>query len=77
MIVFYDKEGQALQRFDYSREEGEKEFTAAAFNPSGEYVVVGSFNRFRKLGRRSNRVHTERHGPWAGGLHGPWAGGRQ
>jgi len=47
VIAFYDKEGQALQRFDYSRDEGEKEFTAAAFNPSGEYVVVGSFNRFR------------------------------
>ena len=24
-----------------------QEFTAAAFNPSGETVVVGSFNRFR------------------------------
>ena len=47
VISFYDKDGQALQRFDYSRDEGEKEFTAAAFNPSGEYVVVGSFNRFR------------------------------
>ena len=42
VISFYDKDGQALQRFDYSRDEGEKEFTAAAFNPSGEYVVVGS-----------------------------------
>ena len=47
IITFYDKEGMALQRFDYSRDEGEKEFTAAAFNPSGETVVVGSFNRFR------------------------------
>merc|ERR1719453_2269539 len=32
----------ALQRFDYSRDEGEKEFTAAAFNPSGETVEDGS-----------------------------------
>lgn len=46
-ICFYDKEGMVLQRFDYSRDETEKEFTCAAFNPSGETVVVGSFNRFR------------------------------
>ena len=44
-IAFYDKEGMVLQRFDYSRDETEKEFTCAAFNPSGETVVVGSFNR--------------------------------
>ena len=47
LVCFYDKEGQQLQRFDYSRDETEKEFTAAAFNPSGETVIVGSFNRFR------------------------------
>lgn len=47
MVCFYDKEGALLQRFDYSRDETEKEFTVAAFNPSGETVVVGSFNRFR------------------------------
>ena len=46
-VVFYDKEGMCLQRFDYSRDETEKEFTCASFNPSGETVVVGSFNRFR------------------------------
>ena len=46
-ICFYDKEGTQLQRFDYSHDESEKEFTVAAFNPSGETVVVGSFNRFR------------------------------
>ena len=47
MVCFYDKEGMLLQRFDYSRDETEKEFTCATFNPSGETVVVGSFNRFR------------------------------
>ena len=47
LICFYDKEGFQLQRFDYSQDEAEKEFTCAAFNPSGETVVVGSFNRFR------------------------------
>ena len=47
MICFYDKEGTQSQRFDFSHDESEKEFTTAAFNPSGETVVVGSFNRFR------------------------------
>ena len=47
LICFYDKEGTQLQRFDYSHDEAEKEFTVAAFNPSGETVIVGSFNRFR------------------------------
>ena len=47
MVTFYDKEGMELQRFDYSRDESEKEFVCAAFNPSGETVAVGSFNRFR------------------------------
>jgi len=47
LVCFYDKDGMQLQRFDYSRDETEKEFTTAAFNPSGETVVVGSFNRFR------------------------------
>lgn len=47
IVCFYDKDGMQLQRFDFSRDESEKEFTAAAFNPSGETVVVGSFNRFR------------------------------
>ena len=47
MISFYDKEGTLAQRFDYSDDESEKEFTVAAFDPSGERVVVGSFNRFR------------------------------
>ena len=35
-----------MQLFDYSSDEKVREFTCASFNPSGETVVVGSFNRY-------------------------------
>ena len=37
---------QKLQQFDYSKDEREKEFTCASTSPSGEAVVLGSFNRY-------------------------------
>jgi len=37
--------GRILQNFDYSRDDDEKEFTVAICSPSGQSVVVGSFNR--------------------------------
>eukprot|EP00698_Gefionella_okellyi_P025059 TRINITY_DN9055_c0_g1_i1.p1 TRINITY_DN9055_c0_g1~~TRINITY_DN9055_c0_g1_i1.p1 ORF type:complete len:1722 (-),score=456.28 TRINITY_DN9055_c0_g1_i1:33-5198(-) len=46
-IVLYDKDGRVQQTFDYSGDETEKEFGSAAFSPSGECCVVGSYNRFR------------------------------
>jgi intraflagellar transport protein 172 len=46
-IIFYDRKGNALQKFDYAHDDSEKEFTSCEFNPSGQSVVVGSFNRFR------------------------------
>eukprot|EP00854_Cymbomonas_tetramitiformis_P006568 gene6568-7868_t len=45
-VVFYDTEGGVLQHFDYSGDEAVREFTCAEFNPSGETVVIGSFNRY-------------------------------
>lgn len=36
-----------LQQFDYSKDATEKEFTVAACNPTGQVVVVGSYNRLR------------------------------
>ncbi|KAJ3074648.1 hypothetical protein HDU98_010644 [Podochytrium sp. JEL0797] len=45
-VVFYDTNGRVLQDFDYSRDEEEQEFTVIEFSPSGQSVVVGSFNRF-------------------------------
>uniref|UniRef100_A0AAY4EKD8 Intraflagellar transport protein 172 homolog n=1 Tax=Denticeps clupeoides TaxID=299321 RepID=A0AAY4EKD8_9TELE len=46
-IVAYGKEGSVLQTFDYSRVPSEKEFTVAATSPSGQSVVLGSYDRLR------------------------------
>ncbi len=45
-VVVYTKDGRVLQQFDYSKDPSEKEFTVAACNPSGQIVVVGSYNRY-------------------------------
>ena len=45
-IVVYGKNGREMQRFDYSKSK-EKEFTIARVSPSGQSVVVGSFNCLR------------------------------
>ncbi|XP_043070065.1 intraflagellar transport protein 172 homolog [Drosophila bipectinata] len=46
-IVFYDNMGRQLRTFDYSRTEGEREFTVAACSPNGQAVAFGSFDRIR------------------------------
>nr|CAB3255301.1 intraflagellar transport protein 172 homolog [Phallusia mammillata] len=46
-VVVYNREGRPIQNFDYSRDDTEKEFTVAIANPSGQSVVVGSFDRLR------------------------------
>lgn len=45
-VSYYDTYGNLLQRFDYSTDDKVREFTLAAFNPSGDTVVLGNFNRF-------------------------------
>lgn len=45
MVRFWDSEGREGQSFDYSTDSKIKEFTCAAFNPSGESVVLGNYNR--------------------------------
>jgi intraflagellar transport protein 172 len=45
-VRFWDPEGRDSRAFDYSSDPKMKEFTVCAFNPSGESVVVGNFNRF-------------------------------
>jgi intraflagellar transport protein 172 len=45
-VAFYDHKGNLLQKFDYTNDDKIKDFTHAAFNPSGETVVLGNFNRF-------------------------------
>lgn len=45
-VAFYDPQGNLLERKDYSKDDKIKDFTVAAFNPSGETAVLGNFNRF-------------------------------
>ena len=45
-MVFYDQEGHQSQQFDYSGDESAKEFAVAQYNPTGDTVVVGAFDRF-------------------------------
>lgn len=54
-IVAYGKEGHVLQTFDYSHDHVEKEFTVAASSPSGQSVVVGSYDRLRVFNWNSRR----------------------
>lgn len=56
-VTFYTEDGQFLQQFNHSQDEDQKEFTVAAFNPSGESVVVGSFNKLHvyNYNMRANR----------------------
>ncbi|KNC30792.1 Intraflagellar transport protein osm-1 [Lucilia cuprina] len=46
-IVFYDSMGRQIRTFDYTRTEGEREFTVAACSPNGQAVAFGSFDRVR------------------------------
>ncbi|KAK7792281.1 hypothetical protein R5R35_013312 [Gryllus longicercus] len=46
-VAVYNREGQIAKQFDYSRDEKEKEFTVACCSPSGQAVMVGSFDRVR------------------------------
>ncbi|CAH1772611.1 unnamed protein product [Owenia fusiformis] len=48
-VVAYGREGRVLQQFDYSREEDEHEFTTAISSPSGQAVVLGSYDRLRMI----------------------------
>ncbi|XP_061785815.1 intraflagellar transport protein 172 homolog [Nerophis lumbriciformis] len=46
-VVAYSREGHILQTFDYSRDRTERDFTVAASSPSGQSVVLGSYDRLR------------------------------
>jgi intraflagellar transport protein 172 len=45
VVVFYNNDGRILQQFDFSRDEESTDFTSLEFNPSGQSVVIGGFNR--------------------------------
>ncbi|KAG5180215.1 hypothetical protein JKP88DRAFT_182394 [Tribonema minus] len=57
-VVFYGVDGGLERTFDYSNSPKCKEFSAAAFNPSGDAVVVGNFNSFYVY------AHNHRAGLW-------------
>ena len=45
LSILYLPLGRVLQNFDYTRDDDEKEFTVAICSPSGQSVVVGSYDR--------------------------------
>ena len=45
LSILYLLLGRVLQNFDYTRDDDEKEFTVAICSPSGQSVVVGSYDR--------------------------------
>ena len=45
-IIAYGRDGRSFQHFDYSREDDEHEFTVAVCSPSGQNVVVGSYDKW-------------------------------
>jgi intraflagellar transport protein 172 len=45
-VIVYTKDGRMLQQFDYMRDPNEKEFSVACCSPSGQSVILGSYNRY-------------------------------
>ena len=44
-VFAYGRDGRIQQQFDYSRDDDEHEFTHAICSPSGQSVVIGSYDR--------------------------------
>lgn len=44
--MFYNIHGEILNEFDYNSDPNQKEFTSIALSPSGQSVVVGSYDSF-------------------------------
>ncbi len=55
VVSFYDRKGRALEKFDYSNDDSEHEFSSAAFSPAGDTCIVGSFSRLRGFTYNSKR----------------------
>lgn len=54
-IIFYTDDGNLFQRMDYTHDSTVKEFTIGAFNPSGDTIVLGNFNKFFVIGFNPQR----------------------
>jgi intraflagellar transport protein 172 len=55
-VFFYDVKGSILQKFDYSHDDKEKEYSSCEMSPSGQTVVVASFNRYIERKNRNNSL---------------------
>ncbi|CEM08051.1 unnamed protein product [Vitrella brassicaformis CCMP3155] len=68
VVRFYDStDGREVRNFDYSNDTSVKEFTCAAFNPSGESVVLGNYNRIMVYAYKQRTAPQRRGGPLARG----------
>lgn len=54
-IIFYTDDGNLFQRMDLGHDSSVKEFTVGAFNPSGDTVILGNFNKFYVIGFNPQR----------------------
>lgn len=45
VVAYNRQDGRIIQQFDYSRDDDEHEFTVAHCSPSGQSVVLGSYDR--------------------------------
>ncbi|MCL4124638.1 UNVERIFIED_CONTAM: hypothetical protein GTU68_062016, partial [Idotea baltica] len=54
-IVMYNRAGKLEQQFDFSRDGSEREFTTVACSPSGQAVVLGSYDRLRVFDFNSSK----------------------
>ena len=45
ILAYGRQDGRIIQQFDYSRDTDEHEFTVAISSPSGQSVVIGSYDR--------------------------------
>ncbi|KAG7173582.1 Intraflagellar transport protein 172-like [Homarus americanus] len=54
-IVMYTKNGKINQQFDYSRDLTECEFSTAVTSPSGQALVIGSYDRLRIFDYNTSR----------------------
>ncbi|XP_053316583.1 intraflagellar transport protein 172 homolog [Spea bombifrons] len=62
-LVAYGREGLVVQTFDFSRDPSEKELSTAATSPSGQSVVIGSYDRLRVLNWSSRKSAWEESRP--------------
>lgn len=59
LIDLFSAIGRILQSFDYSKDDDENEFTTAISSPSGQSIVIGSYDRLRVFNWSPRRMTWE------------------